>query len=343
MKKIAYFDATHDLPEEIIMAAGFLPYKILGDVHTSNEPADRYLQAFFCPAARSFLTEAMARSGEWEGIIIAQGCNATNRHFDIWKRHVTTPFLHWFNGPSRDDALAHRFMKTEIWRLIDALERKFCAGITDEKIASAIKESNVLKRRLQTLSALRGTKDIPNREYFEALVRSMQLPKADAIKEVDAAIARAEQRGPFPANRRKALLTGSDVTYGEFMDAIDEAGFRIVRDDISEGERYYATLIPEEGDPVDALSRYYLTIPKPATKVGIRKRIDYLEQALAQSGLDTVISQNIKFCEAFAYDSVLVNNELKAKGHRVLHVEREFTPGPDHQLMNRLEAFSEML
>ncbi len=343
MKTIAYFDASHDMPEEIVMAAGFVPYKILGDVHTSNEPADRYLQAFFCPAARSFLTEALARSGEWEGIIIAQGCNATNRHYDVWKRHVKTPFLYWFNGPAKDDAIALRFMKTELWRLIDALERQFHAGITEEKIAAAIRESNALKKRLQALSALRSTRDIPNRDYLEALVKSMQLPKQEAAAAVDAMIAQAEKRGPFPAKKKKALLTGSDVTYPELMDELDEVGFRAVRDDLSVGERYYATLIPEEGDPVEALALYYLNIPKPATKLGLRKRIDFLEQALAQSGLDTVISQNIKFCEPFAYDSVLVNGALKEKGARVLHLEREFTPGPDHQLMNRLAAFSEML
>ena len=127
------------------------------------------------------------------------------------------------------------------------------------------------------------------------------------------------------------------------MDQIDESGFRVVRDDLSVGERYYVTLIPEEGDPIDALAAYYLSIPRPATKLGMRGRIEFLTRAMADSGLDTVISQNLKFCEPFAYDAVLVNNELKEKGYRVLHLEREYTPGPDNQLMNRLAAFSEMV
>ncbi|MBN2159018.1 MAG: 2-hydroxyacyl-CoA dehydratase [Spirochaetes bacterium] len=343
MKTIAYFDASHDFPEEILMAAGFVPYKIFGDVHKSNEPADRYLQAFFCPAARSFLTEALARSGEWDGIVIAQGCNSTNRHHDVWKRHVTTPFLYWFNGPSKDDAIALRFMKTECWRLIDALDRQFRTPVTPEKLAEANRESNAIKRKLQALSKLRGEKDITNREYLDILIKSMQMPKKEVSAEIDSLIKKVDARGPFPSNKKKMLLTGSDVTYPELMDQLDEVGFRIVRDDLSVGERYFATLIPEEGDPLEALARYYLTIPKPSTKVGVRKRIQYLEQALSESGLDTVVSQNLKFCEPFAYDAPLVNGELKDKGYRVLHLEREFTPGPDNQLINRLSAFSEML
>jgi benzoyl-CoA reductase/2-hydroxyglutaryl-CoA dehydratase subunit BcrC/BadD/HgdB len=108
MKTLAYFDSSHDMPEELISAAGFAPYKILGDIHASTEPADRYLPNFFCPAAKSWLSEALTRSDQWSGIVIAQGCNATNRHYDVWKMHVKTPFLYWFNGPLRDDALAEK-------------------------------------------------------------------------------------------------------------------------------------------------------------------------------------------------------------------------------------------
>ncbi len=343
MKTIAYFDSSHDMPEEIIMAAGFVPFKIFGDVHKSNAPADQYLQAFFCPAARSFLTEALTRSGEWDGIIVAQGCNSTNRHYDVWKRHVKSPFIYWFNGPIKEDAMALRFIKTELWRLIDALNRQYRVSITDDMVSAAIHESNEVKKRLQKLSALRSEKDISNREYLDILIKSMTLPKKEAVEAINSMIGKAEKSGPYPGNKKKVLLTGSDVTYPELMDQIDESGFRVVRDDLSVGERYFATLIPEEGNPVDALARYYLTIPKPATKVGIRKRIEFLEKSLAESGLNTVVSQNLKFCEPFAYDSVIVNGELKEKGIRVLHLEREFTPGPDHQLMNRLAAFSEML
>lgn len=342
METIAYFDASHDMPEEAIAAAGFVPYKIMGNVHAPNDPADRYLSAFFCPAARSMLTEALANAGQWAGIVIAQGCNATNRHHDVWKRHVNTPFLHWFNTPLKDDAAAVRFMKTELWRLIDALYRRFGVLVTEEMLANASRESNLLKKRLQVFSGLRAEKDMTNREYLEILVKSMTLPRQEAVKAIDAAIDAVKNRGPFPGDKIKVLLTGSDVTYPELMDQIDEAGFRVVRDDLSIGERYFATLIPEEGNPFEALARYYLSIPKPATKLGLRRRIEYLETALAQSGIKAVISQNLKFCEPYAYDAVLVNSALKEKGCRVLHVEREYTPTPDNQMATRLDAFAEM-
>ena len=114
MSEIAYFDASHDLPEEIVMAAGMTPIKILGDVNNPNDLADQYLPQFFCPQARSFLTEALQSPNKWAGIIIAHGCDATNRQFDIWKMHVETPFLYWFNHPMKYDKSAQKFFKIEL-------------------------------------------------------------------------------------------------------------------------------------------------------------------------------------------------------------------------------------
>ncbi|PKL37840.1 MAG: hypothetical protein CVV44_16030 [Spirochaetae bacterium HGW-Spirochaetae-1] len=343
MKKLAYFDSSHDMPEEIIRAAGFTPYKILGDVRTSNDPADQYLAKFFCPAARSWLTEALAHSQEWAGIIFAHGCDATNRHYDIWKKHVETPFLHWFNSPIKNDAAARKFFIVELKRLIKSLEDTYSVNISDGAIHEAIVLSNKIKKRLQTLSLLRSRKDVPNRDYFTVVADCIANGPANIVEMLDTRAQEWDARPDFPAGKKRFLLTGSDVTYVEFMDILDECDIRVVRDDLSLGERYYATLISETGDPLEALADYYLTIPRPATRPTIQERVDYLLGALKETAVDGVLSQNLKFCEPYAYDAVEVNKAIKDAGFRVLHLEREFTALPDQQLVNRLMAFNEML
>ena len=88
---------------------------------------------------------------------------------------------------------------------------------------------------------------------------------------------------------------------------------------------------------------YYMNIPKPTTRPTIQQRLDYLYQALGETKVDGVLSQKVKFCEPFAYDSVPVNNALKDKGYKVIHLERDFSPAADQQLANRLMAFVKML
>ncbi len=343
MKKLAYFDTSHEMPLEIIMAAGFTPYKILGDVHTSNDPADKHLSNFFCGAAKSWFTEALTRSKEWAGIIFAQGCNNTNRHYDIWKVHVQTPFLHWFSAPLLETAAAKKYYRVELQRLISHLENQFGIKITSEKIKEAIGKSNEIKKKLQQLSALRSIKDVSNRDYLAAIIKALTSPVDEVSAWLDSEIKAWNSKPAFPSGKKRFLLTGSDITYVEWMDTLEDCGIRIVRDDLSVGERFFATQIPDKNDPLDALMEYYMNIPKPATRPTIQKRLDYLYQALGETKVDGVLSQNVKFCEPYAYDSVPVNNALKDKGYKVIHLERDFSPAADQQLANRLAAFVEMM
>ncbi len=343
MKILAYFDSSHDFPEEIAMAAGLVPVKILGDVKVDNAPADQYLQNFLCPTARSFLTDALAHSGNWEGIVVSHGCDITHRGFDIWKKHVKTPFIYWLNVPMfYGKTSSANFFKKEMEGLIKALEKQFKVSITPEKLKAAITESNEVKKRLQQLSALRATKDVPNRDYLGACMKAITMPKAEAIKALDEVLKDWSARPAFPAGKKKVLLTGSDITYPEFMDTLEAANIRAVRDDLSIGERYYATLIPEKDDPLDALVAYKFTMPRPATKNPPDPRTDYLINALKDSGLDTVVSQNVKFCEPYLFDTVHIEKAIKANGYKYIHLEREFSPVKDAQVINRLEAFIEM-
>lgn len=341
---MGYFDASHDLPEEILLAAGFIPYKILGNVNSSLDLADKYVFQTHCPAARSMLTEALENSDKWAGIIIAHGCDATNRQFDIWKKHVETPFLYWVNKPLKDDKTAFKFFKKEIRCFIEALEKQYNIEISDKKIKEAIKLSNELKSVLQKLGGLRTERDITNREYFEAVKKAVQDDKATVIKELEALLIDWKAKPEFPVNKKKVFLTGSDVTYVEWMDLMENSGLRVVRDDLSIGERYFATLIPEKEDPLDALVEYHFNIPRPATKHIPDKRLDFILRSIEETktGIDGVVSQNLKFCEPYAIDSVFIKKALNEKNIPNIHLERDYS-GHDEQMKNRLEAFRELI
>ena len=99
----------------------------------------------------------------------------------------------------------------------------------------------------------------------------------------------------------------------------------------------------ENADPLEALASYYLSIPRPAAKTSIARRVDYLLQAVRQTPVDGVISQNLKFCEPYAQESVTVNRALKDQGLKLIHLEREYTAAPDQQAVDKLHAFIETL
>lgn len=357
---IAYFDSSHDCPEEIIMAAGFTPYKILGKVECNSihSKAENFLSPLLCPAAKSMLSEALepASCNQWEGIIVAHGCDATNRQFDIWRRYVKTSFIYWINSPMNLNSTARKFFHKEITRLIEYLENHFNINITDSDLSDSLEKSNHLKLLLREMGMLRSSYDIPNRQYFEWCRRAIQESKDKVIDDLSSYLQDLKSRTPdFPSHKKKILLTGSDVTYPEWMDLLESANLRVVRDDLSIGERYYATnfqkisLRPTGSVKknreviIDSIIDYYFSIPRPATKNPPDPRLKYLLDITQNERIDGIISQNLKFCEPYAFDAVYLKSELKQHGFSVLHLEREYTATFDQQLLTRLEAFAEII
>ena len=341
--KFAYYDTGHEFPEEIVMAAGFIPYKILGDVHEPTDPADSYVHNYICPYSRSALTEGLAHSDEWAGIAFCHGCDTTNNQYDIWKYHVETPFLYWINTPANNNKTARPFHMRELKRFIDHLEKKFNVNITMEKLNAAIKTSNRVKDLMRQLASLRASKDIPNPDYHAVVRKVVQEPKEDLIKELESTLKDWKKRPGFPKNMIPVLVTGSDITYPEWMEALEDAGLRCVRDDMSLGERYFARSIPETGDPVEALVDYNSKIPQPPTRLPFEARLDYLFACLRETPVKGVVFQNLKFCEPHLLDLPYMTDQVKKAGYKVIIIEREYTPVIDQQVVSRLETFREIL
>ena len=343
MKTFAYFDSGHEFPEEIVMAAGFSPMKILGNVHNGTAAADEYLFPYFCPLTRGCLAEALDNSGKWAGIGFAHGCDATNRHYDVWKAHIkTTPFF-WVNTPMKIDKTARTFYRKELMRFIESLNKQYQIKIGEKELKDAIGQSNQIKALMRQLASLRAKKDIPNRDYFTMTSTAVQMPRELLVEDLKKMLSDWESRNPFPAGKAPILLTGSDVTFAEWMDLLDTAGFRVVRDDLSLGERYFATTIPDAADPLEALVTYACSIPQSATRVPSDGRLEYLLGALKETKIDAVVSQNMKFCEVYAMDAVWTIPAIKEKGYAVIHLERDYTPAVDNQLLTRLESFKEII
>ncbi|MFZ2630700.1 MAG: 2-hydroxyacyl-CoA dehydratase family protein [Desulfosalsimonadaceae bacterium] len=343
MQKFAYFDTGHEFAEEIAMAAGFTPYKILGNVYESTDPADSYVHNYICPFSRSCLTEGMAHSGEWAGIAFCHGCDVTNNQYDIWKYHVKTDFLYWINTPANNNQASRSFHVRELRRFIDHLEKKFGVNISTDKLKNAIRESNEIKSMLRKLAALRSTKDISNAEYNDIMRKSVQAPKDALIKELGTTLEDWQNRPEFPNDKVPMLVTGTDITFAEAMDVFEVAGIRIVRDDMSLGERYFAESIPETGDPVEALVEYNCKIPQPPTRLPFEARLGYLRKCLKETPVKGVVYQILKFCEPHTLDVPYYTEELKKSGYKVLTIEREYTPTIDQQLVSRLETFKDMI
>ncbi|MEJ2249073.1 MAG: 2-hydroxyacyl-CoA dehydratase family protein, partial [Candidatus Lokiarchaeota archaeon] len=94
MIKIGIFDSGVETPEEIILAADMIPFRIFGDPEVELDKANEHVPPTHCVWSRNILEQAInGLDKDIKGIITSHGCDCTNRQFDIWLECVNIDFM----------------------------------------------------------------------------------------------------------------------------------------------------------------------------------------------------------------------------------------------------------
>jgi len=345
MKKIAYFDACVETPEEVILAANMIPVRLFGNPSIGIDKANEHVPPTHCVWARNILEQAInGLDDDIKGVISTHGCDCTNREFDIWLECVNLEFLFFLNAPLKRNETALNFFIQDISELITQIEDKFKVNITSEKIREAIKKMNQIREILREISKFRAKMILKGSE-FHALVKYVQQSDKDrALKKLGLKLEDLREAKPFPNdNLKKVLLTGSVIDDTEFIKFLEGIGFQIIADDLCIGTKYFWNNVDEDGDPIKALAEFHLSKPIYSTKFPSYKRFNILKNLAEKYEVDGVINIAQKFCEPVLYDHPYFNKKFKELGIPYLFVEMEYNRESYKQLTTRFEAFTEII
>jgi len=188
--KIVGYYCTY-IPEEIIHAAGMLPYLMRATGSTSSELGDLYTSHLSCTFCRHSLDQAMR--GEYrflDGLVALHSCDHISRMFDAWRySKVNLPcspfYLRFLSVPFKTDAPAVEWMTGELDRFKRSLEEHFQVTITDDALRQSIKTHNEKRRLLKSLYEMRKQEAPPisGTEVLGILIASlMTLPMSNSLK-----------------------------------------------------------------------------------------------------------------------------------------------------------------
>jgi len=344
MNRIGIIDAGACAPEEIIMAAGFIPTRLLGDPTINITNANEHIPPNHCVWARNLLEQAInGLDKDIKGIISIHGCDCTNREFDIWLECIDLDFMYFSNVPLKRDHTAFKFFVNELKELIKQLEEKFDIKITKDKICEAIKLTNKIRANLRELSELRNKFLIKSSEFHKLVKMVQQEDKNDVLKILETKLQELKQREPISNNQKKILLTGSVIDDTEFIKFLENLGFHVVMDDLCIGSRYFINSIDESLDPIKAIAKYHLEKPIYSTKIPSLERFNNLSDLCEKYEVDGVINIAQKFCEPILYDHPFMNKKFKEIGMPYLFVEIDYNRESYKQASTRFEAFAEII
>jgi len=332
---------TAYVPEELFHAAGFTPAFIF---HTPDDHgrARAYLPGFTCWVAGSALDQALAgKLDSLAGVALAQTCDTMQGLTDLWRRNVAhIPLLH-FGMPLRlDGPSARSYFLAELRSLRERIQALTARAVTDDALRESIalyNRTRRLVRRLYTRAA-----DFAPPDLYGLVRAAFQMPK-ETYNEVagskmqDAANVRPRPSAPL------LLLAGPALADPILFDVLAQAGARVGGDLLDLGERYFATEIAEDGNPLEALAdRLLALVPTPTKHHPQRNRAAHLLSLVQERSADGVIFARQKFCEPHGFDYVQLTHALGRAGVPHLLVEME-QASQASQLRTRVEAFVEML
>jgi len=345
MKKFAYFDADVVTPEEIIMAAGFTPIRLLGDPTIEYDKVNEHIPPTHCVWARNVLEQALrGLDPEIEGVVTSHGCDCTNREFDIWLQSVKIKFLFFLNVPLKRDELSLKFFISDMKELISQMEETFSIEILSENITKAIIQTNKIRKILREISEYRNKSILKGSEFHELVKKAQISDKNEVLTLLEGKISELKEKKPFTDKKlKRILLTGSIIDDTELLKFLEEQGFQIVIDDLCIGTRYFWNQIDENIDPIQALGEYHFTKPIYSTKFPSFKRFDFIEELIGKYQVDGVINLTKKFCEPLLYSNPYFTKKCKELEIPYLFVEMEYSRESYKQLETRFEAFAEMI
>jgi len=335
-------------PEEIIFAAGALPFRIFGSGFAISK-ADEYLQTYCCSFVRSALADGLSGKLDFlDGTVFPHTCDSIQRLSDIWRMN--------FNFGCHMDVVlpvktntdsAREYLVNVLKKFRHDLEKNLGLTITNEALIRSAKKYNRLRSLMNRIYNLRRENpEVISSKDLHALVKASMIMDRDVLIEIlPDVISTLEREKTHQRPRLKRLvLAGGICNLPDIYTIIENYGALILWDDSCSGSRYFEGDIHINGDIIESIGdRYTRKIVCPAKHFSLYARGEHLVDIAKKNNADGVIFVFLKFCDPHAFDYPYIKELLEKEGIPSMLLEIEASLPAEGQLKTRCQAFLEML
>lgn len=343
-------------PLEIITAAGFIPFRIKGDVNEPITKADSQMETHVCPRIRSCFDMSLKGNYEFlDGLVIPHACDSITRSYSIWRYSLDLPYSHFINVPHKTLGPSLEFFRNELATFQKSLENFGDKEITDDALAQAIFLYNKNRAKVKEMYEFRKSNPplITGTEVTKVLVAAMGLPIQESIELLSSVIDEVKQRTPTPAKELpRIMVIGGEIDGDTFIKMIEDSGANVVFDELCPGTREHWPDIKQTENPMDDIAERYLKINCPRTcreKTGatyqddLEGRFDNIGRGIKDFKVDGVVLYILKYCDPFGFEVPAMKTYIESLGTPVLYLEDEHSMATIARMRTRIQAFLEII
>jgi len=312
-----------DVPEEILMAAGYSPIRIFGVPGEPTPAADSYLESAFDPTIRSQLERLL--NGAYAGLdrlAVSNSSDSLVRVF-YYIRHMrrdnavsTLPPAYFYDAKFSPFGSSAAYNAGRAKAFVDEVSSWNCLRVAEADLKSAAADCEENRKLLRKMAEYRRG-PAPRIKGSDALMiigASTLMPKAEHSRLLSDILAGLDGK---PASAALPLfLSGSLHDEPSFYEAVERAGGTIVDEDHDLGSRLHSG--PEiEVDPPDqaaAIAEYYHLRRPSVKKMSVAQHRATLMAQVEESGAAGVVFFIRAYDDAASWDRRALKAALDDEG-----------------------------
>jgi len=333
--------------EELLIAAGMLPVRVLG-AHEPQNVTEPHIFGMFCPFCRDSLAQGLLGRFDYaEGVTLTQSCIQYRQTFGSWRLHVPTVKWDYYVPMPNEVQSAHarkaHYEEIKAFRVF--LQTLIGKEITDDMLRESLAVVDENRRLLRELYEYRK-EDNPKVTGVEALYASLTaqfIDKREHNEQLKKVLAALPSRQVTRQQGARFMTIGSENDDIAFMAMVESVGATIVADDQCSGSRYFWNASKPEDDVIKAIADRYCDRPACPTKdYPSHTRFDHVLGLAKDFNVEGAIFLQQKFCDPHEGDYPDLKRHLEANGIPTLFLEFDIT-NPIGPFRIRIEAFLETL
>lgn len=335
------------LPEELVYAAGAIPFGVWGRMGTASE-ARKYFPPFYCSLCQMTLEMGLNHElDKLSGMMVSALCDTLRGFSQNYRVGVQQVPMIFVSQPQNRATEAGLKYATESYRETARSVGEVCDTIIDEgKLSEAIKLYNQWRAAMREFVKLSGVRpglvsvsqrnDVVNAGYY--------MDKAEHLAQVTELNKLLAEQPENTDGYKKIVLSGIYYDIPAIKEMLDADKYAVVADDIAKESRAFSLEVPEEGDPIEALAKGYCQLTNDSVLYDANKsHVSHVVDLARESGAQGVVLLLAKFCDPEEFDAPFVKRACTEAGLPFAQIEVDQSTATYEQARTQLEAFAEML
>jgi benzoyl-CoA reductase/2-hydroxyglutaryl-CoA dehydratase subunit BcrC/BadD/HgdB len=347
-------------PEEIIIATGFQPSRITGNLKAFK--SEGYFPINFCPFIKSSMEDLLASYSDFKGVIFTNSCDGMRRFYDNCRAYIPDLPAFMLDVPRNKNSIAIDHFISSIKEMIVFLQEAGGKKIGCKELEDAINICSKKRMLLKKLSNIFMDNHglIKVRDYYDILEKSMTEDPHSFIcylKEYLDGIAR-DLKSPGTSSIPGIMVIGNFINEDRLWGIFDELECNIAAEDMCNSSRYFENIThsPESaaiiessgaGDPFSVLIKdiaiRQLYKPQCMRMADLGEKISEIIKNIDKFNIKGLVFFSQKFCDNTLLFYPLLREKLAEMNVPSLFIEIEHNNISAGQIKTRLQAFLEII